>query len=59
MNEVLSDRGRRVGGRAIRSRGTPSCVYTERVGRPCVNAVRRRWFPGQITPPSWRMQRVG
>jgi hypothetical protein len=59
MNEVLSDRAGRVGDRAIRPRGTPSCVYTEGVGGRCVNAVRRRCFPGQITPPSWSMQRVG
>jgi hypothetical protein len=56
MNEVPS---RRVGGRMIRSRGMPSCVYTERVAGRCVNAVRRRRLPGGITPPSRRMQCVG
>ena len=38
MDEVPS---RRVGGRMTRSRGMPSCVYTERVG----GALRERCAP--------------
>jgi hypothetical protein len=56
MNEVLSDRAGLVGGRAIRSRGTPSCVYTEHVGRRCLyrargQALRERCAPSVLPWP--------
>jgi hypothetical protein len=49
MNEVPS---RRVGGRMIRSRGMPSCVYTERgLYRACGRALRECSAP---SAPPWR-----